>query len=865
MFFFHHFKQNLLYVLLALMLSVWLTELKTSAPVQFKIGLTLSTDARDQPIQFYCHDYKVYTGKTLVDNKYSSATEKAPGIYHIVNDIACGPTATHLRFDPLPSAGEVSILDMRVHTRYWHHVPLAEAMRHIKPINSIESIVLEDQKIVITANGDDPYLELSNNLQSYVATETRDYLIFLVKYFMWSLLALMLVLFLLSTLLGHGPQIKAVATRVKNQFDRGSDRFFAAVHRHHLEPVTISGLLILVALLIYLFAAFVFSSHLVPEYSAPFVLIFLFIALQFIILLAIYVIFVSWLRWSRALTVLAGSCFVFINFLLAADASLFSLNGMHISQGWGILTDGGISQFFNNLRFTGLSKAELSVYVAIIFASVALSIGAVWAMEFKLTRFQLRLNKYQVLAAGILSVLLVYGTQQLATPLLNVNQVSTYQNNHPIGISFFDVKEELVSFPAAAKPYQRQDQLQMNDTQTVRPDITNIYLFIFESLREDVVNHQVTPRLQAFREQSWHFSKGVASGNATHYGWYAIINARQPFYWERYKRLNDKQGSVPLQLFRQLGFNINIYSAKDLSYLQSDKIMFGEDMSLFDFLSPHPPMTPPEHDRRVMNTLLKDIDTKHPNSKNLNVVFLDSSHYPYRWNPNEIEAIEPFQGTAAEGTDLSHAMRIIKTDKDLIFNRYKNSIKYMDFLFGQMLDAIRTSNLSQKSMVIAVGDHGQQFMEHGYMLHGFTLYDEDIVVPIYFQASDIEPRMDNRVVSHVDILPTVFDYLGVNTDQLLGMDGKSMLNNQHGQYQLTSVAGEQNTPSSFVLTSPDWKVYFKTNKNNPADFTRIGITQVTDKNDQVYLPGNGLEADYKAFMNREFPDFLNRIPILKNP
>jgi len=266
-----------------------------------------------------------------------------------------------------------------------------------------------------------------------------------------------------------------------------------------------------------------------------------------------------------------------------------------------------------------------------------------------------------------------------------------------------------------------------------------------------------------------------------------------------------------------------------------------------------------------MNTLLKDIDTKHPNSKNLNVVFLDSSHYPYRWNPNEIEAIEPFQGTAAEGTDLSHAMRIIKTDKDLIFNRYKNSIKYMDFLFGQMLDAIRTSNLSQKSMVIAVGDHGQQFMEHGYMLHGFTLYDEDIVVPIYFQASDIEPRMDNRVVSHVDILPTVFDYLGVNTDQLLGMDGKSMLNNQHGQYQLTSVAGEQNTPSSFVLTSPDWKVYFKTNKNNPADFTRIGITQVTDKNDQVYLPGNGLEADYKAFMNREFPDFLNRIPILKNP
>jgi hypothetical protein len=590
-----------------------------------------------------------------------------------------------------------------------------------------------------------------------------------------------------------------------------------------------------------------------------------FIVLQFLLLVSAYVILIRVLNWSRLLTVLTGFSLIFVTIFIAVDVSLFSLNGMHIKHGLGILIDGGINQFFNNLKFTGLSKPELSLYVIAIVFSIALSLLIVWVFEYRLKRYKINFSVYQSIFLLTAALFLIFGLQSFSAPYFNAKQVSLYEQNHPIGISFFDKKKYLASFEVQAKAYDGIDTLSQNAIKvpTTQTDIKNVYLFIFESLREDVVNDLVTPHLVDFRKNSWRFIKSVASGNATHYGWYSIINSRQPFYWERYKRFDHKKGSIPLQLFKNQGYQINVYSAKDLSYLQSDQIMFGNDLSLIDYLSPHPDMSPPEHDRRVVSKLLNDIKFKHQYGKNLNLIFLDSSHYPYRWNPYEIDEIKPYQGTPAEGTDLSAAVRMIKVDKAMIFNRYQNSIKYMDHLFGEMIAAIKTNGLSDQSMVVAVGDHGQQFMEHGYMLHGFTLFNQDIDIPLYFQAPNLEAKLDSRVISQVDIMPTILANLNIETDSIEGIDGISLLAENMENYKLSSVAGEQNTPSSFVLSSPDWKLFFQTEKNNPTNFKRLYVTQITDQNDLPHVPSEGLEQNYVDFINQHFPDFLKKTPILK--
>ncbi len=43
-----------------------------------------------------------------------------------------------------------------------------------------------------------------------------------------------------------------------------------------------------------------------------------------------------------------------------------------------------------------------------------------------------------------------------------------------------------------------------------------------------------------------------------------------------------KHGSVPLQILKDLGYKIRIYSSADLRYFNMDELLFGQDRQLID-------------------------------------------------------------------------------------------------------------------------------------------------------------------------------------------------------------------------------------------------------------------------------------------
>ncbi len=863
MFFKKVIHSNLLYILLAVLLGWIVTETKLKSPLVFKIELTVETNAKDQSIQFYCHINNTYKGESVDENHYSAENLIDENTYQIVNDITCGEQATHLRFDPLPAHGKVDILSMRVHTQYWHQVELSEAIKHIKALHSIESVVLNGKKISIIANGNDPYIELSNNLQSYLKPAQKDIISLVLKFSFWALVLIKFSTWFLSHVLKNGERVYSFAKSSKAYFDHQAEKLINQLTHLTSKPIPVSSWLVFLGFSIILLASFTFANHLSQQLTFGSILIVFFSALHFFFIFSIYILFLSFLGHFKWVRVLLGFLFLCCFLFIFADVSLFTLNGMHVKHGLGMLVDGGIDQFFNNLRFTQLSKSELSLYLGLILTSIIVSFIVVWFVEFKLRRSHFKVSIKLAMVTSMIALLSIFLTQHISPKHLNQNQIVTYEHHHPLGISFFNVNDYIVSFDTHARPFERLDSVPTISHKIQNNEINNIYLFIFESIREDVVNSLVTPRLVEFKENAWQFEQAIASGNATHYGWFSMINSRQPFFWERYRDLEDKKGSVPLQLIKQLGYQINVYSAKDLSYLQSDQTMFGQNLSLIDYISPHPEMSTPEHDQRAIDELLNDIKEKHQQSKNLNIIFLDSSHYPYRWSANKIKEIQPFLGTAEEGTTLSNAKNLIKKDKTLIFNRYKNSIKYMDHLFGEMLDAITKHNLMPNSMIIAVGDHGQQFMEHDYMMHGFTLFREDINVPLYIKGANIPAKTDSQVASHLDIMPTILDHIGVDLTTVHEIDGHSLFSVGNNNYKLSSVAGEQNTPASFVISSTKWKLFFRTDSNNTNGFNKINITQVTTHDDVDHMPANGLQSDYLNFINKEFPGFLKQISIFK--
>jgi arylsulfatase A-like enzyme len=104
---------------------------------------------------------------------------------------------------------------------------------------------------------------------------------------------------------------------------------------------------------------------------------------------------------------------------------------------------------------------------------------------------------------------------------------------------------------------------------------------------------------------------------------------------------------------------------------------------------------------------------------------------------------------------------------------YDGGIAYTDEHVGKILNLLQELGLSEKTLVIVLSDHGEGFLEHRRLLHGNSLYEELLHVPLIMRLPGVVPA-GKRIagnVSHVDLMPTVLALLGLaGPSQMQGID-----------------------------------------------------------------------------------------------
>ena len=68
----------------------------------------------------------------------------------------------------------------------------------------------------------------------------------------------------------------------------------------------------------------------------------------------------------------------------------------------------------------------------------------------------------------------------------------------------------------------------------------------------------------------------------------------------------------------------------------------------------------------------------------------------------------------------------------------------------------------QDTLVLLTADHGVQFREHGRTHYGFTLFDEEIRVPLLIRIPGLRGSTIRHAVSSVDHLPTLVDLFSLD-------------------------------------------------------------------------------------------------------
>jgi arylsulfatase A-like enzyme/Tfp pilus assembly protein PilF len=90
---------------------------------------------------------------------------------------------------------------------------------------------------------------------------------------------------------------------------------------------------------------------------------------------------------------------------------------------------------------------------------------------------------------------------------------------------------------------------------------------------------------------------------------------------------------------------------------------------------------------------------------------------------------------------------------------YDGEIASVDEALGQLLEALRASPAAGGTLVVAVGDHGEDLGQHGEATHGVFLYDSTLRVPLVFHFPAALPRGRRvaGIVRLVDLAPTLLD------------------------------------------------------------------------------------------------------------
>lgn len=169
------------------------------------------------------------------------------------------------------------------------------------------------------------------------------------------------------------------------------------------------------------------------------------------------------------------------------------------------------------------------------------------------------------------------------------------------------------------------------------------------------------------------------------------------------------------------------------------------------FLAPHPPLHIPE----PWYGAVKAEDFSLP--ENVGV------YYP-RQSPLQMYNLTGIVGTRYGRDHWKEAWRV-----------YLGLVQMLDHCVGRILEELKRQGIYDDSLILFTSDHGEMLGSHG-LFQKMCMYEESARVPLYMKfpkAFAPSEKSYDQVVSHIDVLPTLCEYLQMDPEN--EMDGTSLM------------------------------------------------------------------------------------------
>ncbi|MFC6834886.1 sulfatase [Halomarina ordinaria] len=102
---------------------------------------------------------------------------------------------------------------------------------------------------------------------------------------------------------------------------------------------------------------------------------------------------------------------------------------------------------------------------------------------------------------------------------------------------------------------------------------------------------------------------------------------------------------------------------------------------------------------------------------------------------------------------------------DLLHALYRGELAALDAHLGRLREALRAAGEWEDTLLVVLGDHGENIGDHGFLGHQYDLHDTLLHVPLVVCGPGFRERRED-LVQPLDLVPTLLDAAGIEAPEL---------------------------------------------------------------------------------------------------
>lgn len=351
-----------------------------------------------------------------------------------------------------------------------------------------------------------------------------------------------------------------------------------------------------------------------------------------------------------------------------------------------------------------------------------------------------------------------------------------------------------------------------------------VLVYVMDALRDDFLGHLggpegISPTVDRLASEGTTFTRHLSVAPNTMPSTKSLFTGLM--FLTQGSGVLPRKGSTTLaQTFRAAGYKTGLFTGNG-NVSRDFGLDRGFDVAprrlLFKAYADTPGMTYNDNAERVHEATLGWLD--HLGSDEKVFLFLQPIHPHNPYDPPEPflgNFVQPSESTIDGSTETlfdvrQQRLRLTQPDRDRIRDLYAASVAYNDAELRSFLDDVLSRYPEGEVLVILTSDHGEELFEHRGILHGYTLYDEQLRIPLVVWWPGRVPvqRLD-IATDNVDLHATLNALVGGEPvpegggRSLWGpLTGTGQPGKEHHFAAASSVAG-----GIFAARTDRWKVIF---------------------------------------------------------